>query len=186
MGAQWSALAADRAVLPHGCAGACLSQIVINHGDGPCLSELFLNPFPGRWCLGNDVLTISYDDRTNIVRTVAEGLAVGAELKRYLVQLRDHVRYARAEKGRFLHLVDAANLAVQSRENFEYLAGLAKAHGQESDLNAVVVHSSLARIQLALVPTKACIRIFSDLNEAEAWLVAESQQEHAPGARCRL
>jgi hypothetical protein len=128
------------------------------------------------------VLTVSYDEASGIVRTVAEGFTPMDELERYLEQLLLHARRSRAKRGCFLHLVDATNIAVQSRESFERIAGLAKEQGDERDSNAIVMRSSLARMQMALVPSRSRLRIFADFGEAEAWLIEQSRAARRSGA----
>jgi hypothetical protein len=128
------------------------------------------------------VLTISYDETSGIVRTVAEGFTPMEELEEYLAQLLLYARRSRAKRGCFLHLVDATNIAVQSRESFERIAGLAKEQGDARDANAIVMHSSLARMQMALVPTRSRLRIFSDFAEAKAWLVEQGKAAPRSGA----
>lgn len=125
--------------------------------------------------MGNNVLTISYDEATGIVRTVAQGATPAAEVTRYLAQLQCCARRARSGKGRLLHLVDASASAVQPRDSFDILAQAARDHGQPDDLTAVVMRSQLARMQIALLSTDVSICLFSDIAEAEAWLIAESR-----------
>lgn len=119
---------------------------------------------------------ISYDEATGIVRTVAQGSASPGEVESYICRLRACASRARSEKGRLLHLVDASASAVQPRDSFEILARAASEHIEAGDLNAVVMPSQLARMQVALLSTSTSICMFSNLMEAEAWLVAEGQK----------
>jgi hypothetical protein len=128
------------------------------------------------------VLTVSYDETSAIVRTVAEGLISAEELDRYLLQLMLHARRSRAKTGCFLHLVDATDITVQSRESFERLASLAGNHGDARDANAIVMPSSLARMQMALVPTRSSLRLFSGFDEAEGWLIEQGKAAQRSGA----
>lgn len=125
--------------------------------------------------MGNKVLTISYDETTGIVRTVAQGSVPAAEVTRYLAQLQSCARRARFEKGRLLHLVDASASAVQPRDSFDILAQAARDHSRQDDLTAVVMRSQPARMQIALLSTHVSLCLFSGIEEAEAWLMTESR-----------
>lgn len=114
---------------------------------------------------------LSYDEKTGIIRTVADGNASRQEWEAYLSEFPELMQRSRSRHGRVLHLVDASSKGVQPRDHFRELARSRIMHNNEEDQTAIVIHSVAAKMQIGQLPGGSRIRFFADLEEAEAWLL---------------
>lgn len=115
--------------------------------------------------------TLNYDEKTGIIRTVADGSTSRQEWEAYLSEFLVLMERSRSRHGRVLHLVDASANGVQPRDHFRELARSRIMHNSDEDQTAIVIHSVAAKMQIGQLPGGSRIEFFSDLEEAEAWLL---------------
>lgn len=120
------------------------------------------------------MLTAVFDEDTGIVCTVAEGLASVEEFDSYVPAVTNFLAKSRARHGRSLHLVDAAQSPVQSKDLFEHVTRKSEQAVRVDDRCAVVLESTLARMQIDRMPQSFSRRFFTDRPSATAWLLEEA------------
>jgi hypothetical protein len=120
------------------------------------------------------MLTVTYDETTGIVCTVANGLASVEQFDTYVPSVRALMARSRSRHGRSLHLVDAGTNPVQAKGTFEHMANATNEAIRESDRCGVIMHSALARMQIARMPAGVGRRFFGNRADAIAWLLAEA------------
>lgn len=92
------------------------------------------------------MLVATYDEKLGLVRSLCSGFATQQEVDEYLAHLSALVEYSRSRNGRFLHLVDATEVAIQSTAVSEQLSARSLALGQEQDRTAIITTSALAKL----------------------------------------
>ncbi|MFT3965907.1 MAG: hypothetical protein QM690_08505 [Sphingobium sp.] len=117
------------------------------------------------------MISIRYDEEDGIVRTVASGLASVEEFNAYMPKALELMERSRARHGRALHLIDAADNPVQTRDTFDHIVRASEGATREGDRFAVVLHSALARLQINRMADAHLHRFFADSDSARGWLL---------------
>ncbi|MET0240157.1 MAG: hypothetical protein ABW184_09700 [Sphingobium sp.] len=125
------------------------------------------------------MLTISYDEDNGIVCTVADRIVSPADFDRHLPQYRELLGRSRARHGRSLHLVDATFSPVQTRDTFRHISQLSSGTILPDDRCALIVKSTLHRLQMSRLPHGETRRFFTDRDAAMEWLLEERQASRA-------
>jgi len=119
------------------------------------------------------MLSATYDETKGIVRTVADGLATIEQFQDFVTAVMPMMDKSRQHNGRGLHLVDARNNPIQSQEAFGHMAAMTEQIARPDDRYAVVISSTLAKMQLGRMPMEEARGFFFDLDEAENWLLGQ-------------
>jgi hypothetical protein len=119
------------------------------------------------------MLTVVYDEKNGIVITTACGLASIVQFRVYLPAVTALLRRSRARHGRSLHLVDATDNPVQAKDTFDFMSDATERNGRDDDCCAVVLQSTLARLQINRMPNGLGKRFFSNRDDARDWLLAQ-------------
>ncbi|HEX7853458.1 MAG TPA: STAS/SEC14 domain-containing protein [Sphingobium sp.] len=123
------------------------------------------------------MISVSYEEESGIVCTIASGLASVEEFEAYMPRAVELMQRSRARHGRSLHLVDAADNPVQARDTFDHITEVSSPAMEDEDRCAVIVHSTLARMQINRMGDSFVRRFFADREEARTWLLDEAQAE---------
>ncbi|HEX7872490.1 MAG TPA: hypothetical protein VF475_06245 [Sphingobium sp.] len=120
------------------------------------------------------MLKAIYDERLGIIKSTSNGATPPEELERYVEQLRSLRQQQRARHGRFLHLVDANDSALQTKWATDRLNIYTSEDGDmlPGDKTAVVLSSTLLKMQAARLASHVQFATFTDMNDAIAWLSA--------------
>jgi hypothetical protein len=121
-----------------------------------------------------DRLTIRELDRDDLIWIVGFGFWTPEIIKSHFEEFRSLVR-ARREAGRIIRtVVDLRQAGVQSKETTDIMkASVASIH-EAGDRVAIVLHSSLARMQMRRVLVSAHHEFFLSEEEAVRWVVGGS------------
>jgi len=122
---------------------------------------------------GGSMIRVRYDQSNGLVHTVVEGPSDREEVEAYLYILYSIMAQARAEWGRFWHLVDAASLRLQNPETMKGLSGSSVETMEPSDRTAIVMTSEAAIQQLKSMPSQLASKIFLDAESAKQWLLRD-------------
>ncbi|HEX7856061.1 MAG TPA: hypothetical protein VF503_20460 [Sphingobium sp.] len=120
------------------------------------------------------MLKAIFDEQLGIIRSISSGMTPPDELEIYVEQLRTLRQQQRARIGRFLHLVDAKDSALQTQWAAERPIRHNGSAGdmKPDDKTAVVLNSALLRMQAARLANRTQFATFTDMDEAVAWLIA--------------
>src|ERR1700750_783647 len=115
-----------------------------------------------------------FDERLGIIRSVSSGTTPPEELERYIEELRLLRQQQRIRIGRFLHLVDAKDSALQTKWATDRLSIYNSSDGdmQPNDKTAILLSSTLLKMQAARLTGHVQFATFTELNDAVAWLLA--------------
>jgi hypothetical protein len=121
------------------------------------------------------MLSASFDEALGIVVTVADGLASVEEFDAYLANFGPLVKKSRARHGRCLHLVDAENNPIQTRDVFEHMAQTSRRLNamRDGDRSAIILQSALAKMQIDRYGHARQKQFFTDRQSAINWLLEE-------------
>jgi hypothetical protein len=115
---------------------------------------------------------MTYDEKLGIIRSVVDGMQTYEDGQDYIAALAKHVAIAKAHGGRVLHLVDARTAAVQPiSTSGMYNSARGKV---EVDKVAVILQSTLLKMQLQRLYGAMPVRPFDNPEEAIAWLLADT------------
>jgi hypothetical protein len=128
-----------------------------------------------------DIIRISFDPTAKIIRACASGCWSLDETKLYLAGLETFLRSSRGRLGKARVLLDRRDVSAQAPE---VAAMLASANGrifEREDKIAMVVSSSLAKVDLRQRMPHPGSKAFLSADAAETWLRAfECPNERAP------
>lgn len=121
------------------------------------------------------MLKAVYDEKTGVVVTTSSGMTAPEEVDAHIQNIQIQRERQRARTGRFLHLVDLREGAVQTQASTEKLSVMIKTDTGVSpdDKTAVVLNSALMKLQVARLTSQQRARTFDDFNEALAWLTSK-------------
>lgn len=117
--------------------------------------------------------SVRRDVATGIVYVTGEGFWTVADIDRHFEKLGNSVKSARTAADHVRALVDLRGAATQSPELVSHLANRAGAVYAEGDRIAIVVGSSLAKMQMRRVVQRAEFEIFLAPDAAETWLAPD-------------
>lgn len=113
---------------------------------------------------------VDLDDEARLVRCVCDGFFSVAELRDHATRLREAVAQSRRKFGRARVLVLSPNAVVQTPEVVEATQREAWRATEPGDRMAIVLTSSLTKLQAARTFSSAQERMFSSEAEAVVWL----------------
>jgi hypothetical protein len=119
------------------------------------------------------VLIATYNDGDGIVTTTARGMSTSADFDAYLPMLHDCMRKSTAMHGKWLHLVDASDNLVQSRESTEHVSAIWKEAPRFDGYVAYLTTSILAKMQIERMAENPYKGFFADAASARAWLLTQ-------------
>jgi len=121
---------------------------------------------------------IAFDDATKILTATIVGFWTAAEARQYLSEFERELKLARRICGGATRiLIDCTQSTIQSQEVIEVLqSAQLLIQSLPGDRCAVVVSSSLAKIQTARTTENPSVRSFLAMAEATEWL-AESRAD---------
>ncbi|MCE7798122.1 hypothetical protein LWE61_16385 [Sphingobium sufflavum] len=109
------------------------------------------------------------DEHLGIVRSVSIGFTADDEVQTYADQMLAFKSAAKRKSKPFLHLVDARHAQVHSKEAAAVLNALAAEWHDPKDRTAVIVESSLQKMQMNRTSTQA--GAFGSEEAALQWLL---------------
>jgi len=114
---------------------------------------------------------IGYDDAKGIVFTKVEGFWTLADVKACATDMRPYLTAAKNAAGPVLVLCDARKFPVQSPEVASAFRQMELEMGAMRDRMAIVVSSTLVKMQGQRSLDASPIEYFSSIEQAEAWLL---------------
>lgn len=117
------------------------------------------------------MLQATYDERDGIITTRAEGLSSIAEFEAYLPALYALMDRSAARHGQWLHVVDASNNAVQTKDSTAHVTSTWNDKPREDGYTAYLVTSVLAKMQIDRMRENPNKGYFADAASARAWLL---------------
>jgi hypothetical protein len=125
------------------------------------------------------MLTASYDAATGIVTTIAKGLSTAAEFDAYLPVLCDYMRRSAAKHGKWLHIVDATENPVQTKDTQAHVTSEWNNKARDDGYVAYVVNSVLAKMQIDRMRENVKQAFFTDKAAAKEWLLNRAHRVSA-------
>lgn len=116
------------------------------------------------------MFTVEYDERTGIVRCAGSGFMSVETIREVGPRVHAACDRARREHGRMCMLVYSPGAVVQSGEVMEQVGRNGLPIKDARDRMAVVVESSLVKLQATRTLRHEQIRLFATEAEATAWL----------------
>lgn len=117
------------------------------------------------------MITARYDEESDLVRVRSEGFLTTADVQRYGMELRDAIQRARYRTGCGKVLVATSDV-VQSADVMEAFVKLQPLIDPNSDRLAVMVSSSLSKMQVRRSLVSANQQAFLSESAAMTWLFA--------------
>lgn len=117
------------------------------------------------------------DEQKKLVRLEVSGIMSVSEAEKLNEEILANASAARRQFGSFRLLVDARLFPVQPADTASSFNPPSEVLKGDSDRYAVVVGSSLSKLQADRILGDARTRTFSSLNEAESWLLAHHPSE---------
>lgn len=116
--------------------------------------------------------TMDVDARSGRITVIGTGYWTSSYIAEHFRHVADLVRAHRAAGIPIRVLVDLRQSDVQSQETVEHMGRSTAQIYAEGDRVALLVSSSLARIQMRRAANISIREFFASLDEAEAWLAA--------------
>jgi hypothetical protein len=113
-----------------------------------------------------------YDARSRIVRVIPEGIWTDEIMTRHFDELRSLFARSRAENGRVRVLSDMRGAGVQQQGITRRINDFADQYHEAHDRLAVIVSSSIVKLQIRRIVTKCPTEAFLSPSAAETWLLA--------------
>jgi hypothetical protein len=117
------------------------------------------------------MIEIRFDEGLGIIRSTAVGYSTGDHLDDYITRYAQCRTKCMARHGRNLHLVDAREAALQSRDDAERLRGANESQLQPNDRTAILTTSTLAKLQAARIGPASQFAFFDKEEDAVGWLL---------------
>ncbi len=115
--------------------------------------------------------SIDYHARLAVLELRTAGFWTTDILRSFMTELHPKLAQIRALGTKFSVLIDSTDFPVQGREITDAFIGLINAENQvERPPTAVVVGSTLARMQASRVLAAPHVRVFASRDEALVWL----------------
>lgn len=119
------------------------------------------------------MFNVSHDDESGLITCMCQGFLTVADVYHYQIELKNAVPRSRARFGYVRILVLSLDSCIQSTEVMEAVGKARCPMSDPRDRMAVVVSSSLAKMQAARVIASDQERTFLSKSEAMAWLMAD-------------
>ena len=116
--------------------------------------------------------TLHVEPQTGVVHSVFHGFWTTKDCDRYDVELTRFVTAARSTYGAALVMVDRRETGVQSQDVIERYYRLNRLVYQEGDHLAIIVSSSLAKLQIRRAMDSRWSKAFMSEDAARTWLSA--------------
>lgn len=124
-------------------------------------------------------LTAEYDPETQIIYLRGHGVWDMAILARHKVEVEIAFSQARRDGHNVLILADISKSAVQPQAIATELSAFIERHYRVGDRIAVIVETSLTKMQMRRVAGAATIECFMSPSAAMMWLLAHKEQHAA-------
>lgn len=123
---------------------------------------------------------VEADPVTNVVRHYLGGFFEAADVERYVAARNAaHLKLTSAP-NQHVTLVDVRDMKIQPQEMVPAFAAMMSNPQYRSRKLAFVVSLSLARMQLVRASEGRAARFFTDMDEAEAWLMSHDDEAAEP------
>lgn len=141
-------------------------------GEAPALDGYVehRNPAPGT----DGIIAIGIDRSLGAIRLTGSGFWSVGQIDAYFVDLRRLIARLRADTGRVLVLADMRGVPPQSPEVAERLYGQNEELYREGDRSAIILDTSLAKMQMRRLLDERYHGFFLSVDAAETWLRAYS------------
>jgi hypothetical protein len=140
----------------------------------PIDASEFKPPPATTMALEQGVLRTEIDQQANIIRVLGRGLWSERYARAHFEELEWTLQRTRATRAPVRVLVDIREAAVQTPETTQCLADATDRLYKPGDRIAIVVASSLLKLQMRRATNASIHEIFISLNAAETWLSAWS------------
>ena len=117
-------------------------------------------------------MTATYDESRGIVHVVGRGQWTVPQVREHFAELDVLVRRLRLRSLPVMALIDLRESSIQSQEVTDCIASSSGAIYQESDRVAIIVQSSLMKMQMKRASHAPNTEIFISPSAAETWLTA--------------
>lgn len=117
--------------------------------------------------------SVAYDSANGIIRMVVEGFWDVQTVDDFADEMMPMMALAKARSGRVFILSDARKFPVQSAEVGAAFGRSEATMGQLRDRMAMVVGSTLAKMQGERAVAGSSTAFFSSIEDAEAWLLKD-------------
>jgi hypothetical protein len=121
------------------------------------------------------VLSAYYDEVAGVACTRTDSLATIDEFEIYLPVVTKLLRRSHARHGAALHLVDASENPIQAQDVFAHMSSATVSMRDMNICCAIVLHSTLARLQIQRLVDTADRRFFTDKAAAANWIMAQAR-----------
>ena len=119
------------------------------------------------------VFRITVDPSTNMVRQYLAGFFVAADVQRFVAARNAAHERLTCGPNEHVTLVDVRDMKIQPQDIVQAFGAVLSGPHYRSRKLAFVFSQSLARMQLLRASEGRAARMFTDIEEAEAWLLAE-------------
>ena len=114
-----------------------------------------------------------YDQTAGVLQVRVNGSWTISEVERYAREAGARFNAARKESGSLRYLIDLTGAHVLSQELMDPLAKAGMQYSQADDRVALVVGSTLLKIQMRRMLGEAPVPIFLSVKEGMDWLLSE-------------
>lgn len=121
--------------------------------------------------------TIVVDPQRNLVRQYLGGFFVAEDIERFVAARNAAHRQLTCGPNEHVTLADVRDMKIQPQDMVGQFGAVLADPQHRSRKLAFVFASSLARMQLLRAAERRNARYFTDMPEAEAWLMADDDEE---------
>jgi len=128
------------------------------------------------------IFRITADPSTNMVRQYLAGFFEAADVERFVAARNAAHEQLTCGPNEHVTLVDVRDMKIQPQEIVQAFGAVLAGPRYRSRKLAFVFSQSLARMQLMRASEGRDARMFTDIDEAEAWLLAADDAESSIAA----
>ena len=128
------------------------------------------------------IFRISVDPSTNMIRQYLAGFFEAADVERFVAARNAAHDQLTCGPNEHVTLVDVRDMKIQPQEIVQAFGAVLWGPRYRSRKLAFVFSQSLARMQLMRASEGRDARMFTNIDEAEAWLLAEDDRAHSAAA----
>jgi len=127
---------------------------------------------------------ITVDPDHDLVRITLRGFFEMADIERFLIARDKAHKQLRSAPNQHATLVDIRDMKIQSQEIVAAFRHVLANPAHQSRRLAFVIASTLARMQVIRAVDEREARYFGTMEEAEAWVLGNAEQESAERGIC--
>lgn len=116
-----------------------------------------------------------FEEDTGVLRLKVLGLWTAAEIERFGLEANEHFVAARRSVGYLRLLIDCSHGFICPQDLVEPLAHAGKQYARDDDRMALIVNSSLMKMQVRRMMGDAPSNMFISNNAAVTWLTAHRE-----------